>query len=317
MDNGQRTTDSKQLTTDNGQRTISKLSIIHYPLSIKHFASLVKISHTIFALPFAFVGYFLAVQASGSLEWTTLALVTLCMFFARNAAMSFNRYADRRFDAANPRTAQREIPQGIITEKHALIFCIANAALFVATAALLNPLCLALSPVALFVILGYSLTKRFTALCHFVLGLGLSLSPIGAYIAVTGEIAATPLLFSAVLLLWTAGFDILYALPDEKFDRDNRLHSIPAMLGRKNAIRLSALIHVACAVTVLYIGVYEIDSVFYRTGTLLFISCITYQHCIVNEHDISRVNLTFTLVNGAASIAYAACCIAALFLNSL
>jgi len=284
---------------------------------IKNFASLVKISHTIFALPFAFIGYFLAVQVQGCVEWSKLGLVVLCMFFARNAAMSFNRYADRRFDAANPRTAQREIPQGIITEKHALIFCIANATLFVVATAFLNPLCLALSPVALLVVLGYSLTKRFTALCHFILGLGLSLSPIGAYIAVTGELAVTPLLFSAVLLLWTAGFDILYALPDEKFDCDHRLYSIPSMLGRKNAIRLSTLIHIVCSITILYIGIYEIDSVFYRIGALLFIACITYQHSVVSVNDISKINLTFTTVNGVASIAYAAFCIIALFSNSL
>lgn len=281
---------------------------------IKKFASLVKFSHTIFALPFAFIGYFLGVEQTQHFDWLTPALVVLCMFFARNAAMSFNRWADRRFDAANPRTAQREIPQGIISEKHALIFCIANAALFVTATAFLNTLCLALSPVALVIILGYSLTKRFTALCHFILGLGLSLSPIGAYIAVTGQAAATPLLFSAVLLLWTAGFDILYALPDEKFDRDNRLYSIPSMIGRRNALKLSTAIHVACALITLYIGIYEINSIFYRVGTLLFICCITFQHNIVSESDISRINLTFTTVNGAASIAYAIFCVLALIL---
>lgn len=282
---------------------------------VKDFASLVKISHTIFALPFAFVGYFLALeQTGGGMAWGKLAAVLLCMFFARNAAMSFNRYADRKFDAANPRTAQREIPQGIIPEKHALLFCIANAALFVLTTAFINTLCLALSPVALAIILGYSLTKRFTALCHFILGLGLSLSPIGAYIAVTGELAATPLLFSLVLLLWTAGFDILYALPDEEFDRAHHLHSIPSMLGRKGALRLSTLIHTICAAIVIYIGIYEIQSVLYRIGTLLFICCLTYQHGIVSVNDISRVNLRFTTTNGAASIIYAIFCILALLL---
>ncbi|MDR2937554.1 MAG: putative 4-hydroxybenzoate polyprenyltransferase [Prevotellaceae bacterium] len=281
---------------------------------IKNFASLVKFSHTIFALPFAFIGYFLAVQAQGSFDWQKLALVVLCMFFARNAAMSFNRWADHRFDAANPRTAQREIPQGIISKKNALVFCIANAALFVAATAFLNTLCLALSPVALAVILGYSLTKRFTALCHFILGLGLALSPIGAYIAVAGEFAVLPLLFSAVLLLWTAGFDILYALPDEKFDRDNRLYSIPSIMGRKNALTLSIIIHSTCCAIALYIGAYEVSSIFYRIGTTLFIACVAYQHSIVDEHNISRINLTFTTVNGVASITYAAFCIAALFL---
>ncbi len=282
--------------------------------NIKNFASLVKLSHTIFALPFAFIGYFLAVQALGHFDWLKLALVVLCMFFARNAAMSFNRYADRRFDAANPRTAQREIPQGIIPEKYALVFCIANAALFIATTAFFNSLSLMLSPLALIIILGYSLTKRFTALCHFILGLGLSLSPIGAYIAVTGQVATIPLLFSAVLLLWTAGFDILYALPDEKFDRDHHLHSIPSMMGKRSALRLSTFAHVACGLIALYIGVYEINSIFYRIGTLLFICCIIFQHCIVSESDISKINISFTTVNGAASMAYAVFCILALVL---
>lgn len=277
-------------------------------LQIKNYASLVKFSHTIFALPFAFIGYFLAVQQS-YFSWATLIPVVLCMFFARNTAMSFNRWADRKFDAANPRTAKREIPQGIISDKNALIFCAVNAALFVGTTAFLNKLCLALSPVALVIIVGYSLTKRFTALCHFILGLGLSISPIGAYIAVTGKFAVLPLLFSAVLLLWTAGFDILYALPDEEFDREHHLHSIPSMMGRRSAIRLSTLIHVACAITTLYIGIYEVDSIFYRIGTMLFICCITYQHGIVSSNDISRVNITFTTINGIASMAYAIFCV--------
>ncbi|MDR3367146.1 MAG: putative 4-hydroxybenzoate polyprenyltransferase [Prevotellaceae bacterium] len=279
---------------------------------VKKFASLVKISHTIFAMPFAFVGYFLAVRQVQAFRWEVLLPVVLCMFFARNAAMSFNRYVDRRFDAANPRTALREIPRGVVLPSHALLFCIANALLFVATTFFINRLCFALSPVALALVLGYSYTKRFTALCHFVLGLGLSVAPVGAYIAVSGAFAAPALLLSALVLLWSGGFDIIYALPDEEFDRQQRLHSIPAALGRKAALWLSAAAHVICCAIVLWIGVYVINNVFYWIGACLFAGCLVYQHKIVSVGDISRVNMAFAVVNGAASIAFALFCIVGL-----
>ncbi|MDR1416716.1 MAG: putative 4-hydroxybenzoate polyprenyltransferase, partial [Prevotellaceae bacterium] len=193
-------------------------------VNVKNFASLVKISHTVFAMPFAFIGYFLAQRQAETFRWWELLLpVVLCMFFARNAAMSFNRYADRLLDAANPRTALREIPRGVVRPKHALLFCLVNALLFMATTFFINRLCFALSPVALALVLGYSYTKRFTAWCHFVLGLGLSIAPVGAYIAVSGTFAAPPLLLAALVLLWSSGFDIIYALPDEEFDRQQRL----------------------------------------------------------------------------------------------
>lgn len=276
---------------------------------VKTFASLVKISHTIFALPFALVGYFLAVRQAEAFRWETLALVVLCMFFARNAAMSFNRYVDRRFDAANPRTASREIPRGVVSPSHALLFCIANALLFVATTFFINRLCFALSPVALAVVLGYSYTKRFTALCHFALGLGLSIAPVGAYIAVSGAFAVPPILLSALVLLWSGGFDIIYALPDEEFDRQQRLHSIPAAVGRKVALWLSTAAHLLCCAIVLWIGIYAINNIFYWIGAFLFAGCLIYQHRILSVKDISRVNMAFAVVNGVASIAFALFCI--------
>lgn len=160
-------------------------------------------------------------------------LVILCMVFARSAAMAFNRYLDRQFDAKNPRTAIREIPAGVITPKNALMFTIISCVLFIICTWFINPICFYLSPVALFVILFYSYTKRFTALCHLVLGVGLSLAPIGAYLAVTGAFALLPVLFSFTVLFWVSGFDIIYALQDEEFDRSNELHSIPAAVGKK------------------------------------------------------------------------------------
>jgi 4-hydroxybenzoate polyprenyltransferase len=280
---------------------------------IRHFASLVKISHTVFALPFALVGFFMAMRDTsvGFDAWLLLEVV-LCMFFARNAAMSFNRYADRHFDAHNPRTAQREIPRGIIQPRYALAFCVANAALFVLTTIFINPLCLALSPVALAVVLGYSYTKRFTAWCHFVLGLGLGIAPTAAYMAVSGTLATAPILLSAVVLLWCGGFDVLYALPDENFDRSEHLHSAPAALGRRSALWLSAVVHVVCVVVAVVICVSAMDNILCKIGTAIFTLCIAYQHAILSVRDISRVNIAFATTNGFASILYATFCIAGL-----
>ena len=172
-----------------------------------------------------------------------MILVLLCMVFARSAAMAFNRWLDAEFDSVNPRTAVREIPAGIISKKNAMIFVIFNCVLFIITTYFINALCLVLSPVALFVILFYSYTKRFTPLCHLVLGLGLSLAPIGAYIAVTGKFAIVPVLFSLAVLFWVSGFDIIYALQDEEFDRINNLRSIPSLLGIKKALYISEYFH--------------------------------------------------------------------------
>lgn len=198
---------------------------------IRNFFTLVTFAHTIFALPFAIIGFFIATSLHNfPLHWSTFVFVILCMVFARNTAMGFNRWADRRIDAQNPRTADREIPSGKISASHGLIFTLINAALFIATTWFINSLCFWLSPVALLVIMGYSLTKRFTALCHFILGLGLSQAPIGAYMAVSGQFHWLPLIFSAVVLSWVSGFDIIYAMQDEEFDTEKQLFSIPVMM---------------------------------------------------------------------------------------
>ena len=194
---------------------------------MKNYLSLVKFSHTIFALPFALIGFFIAIGVHGyDFKWTTFIYVILCMVFARSAAMAFNRYVDRKIDKANERTANvREIPNGTIKPTSALVFVIINCVLFIATTYFINPLCFYLSPIALLVVLGYSYTKRFTALCHLVLGIGLGLAPIGAYLAVTGAFDWLPLYFSFAVLFWVSGFDIIYALQDESFDKQQQLHS--------------------------------------------------------------------------------------------
>jgi 4-hydroxybenzoate polyprenyltransferase len=218
----------------------------------RNYLSFVKFSHTIFALPFAVIGFFLGTQQPQfDFSWVLLLLVLLCMLFARSAAMGFNRWADREIDRKNPRTGQREIPRGAISPRAALIFVIACSIAFVACTWFINFLCFCLSPVALFVILGYSYTKRFTSLSHFVLGLGLSLAPIGAYLAVTGRFDILPLLYSGLVFFWVAGFDIIYSLQDKDFDKKEGLRSIPARLGVKKSLIVSALSHLLCVALLL------------------------------------------------------------------
>lgn len=284
--------------------------------SISNYLSLVKFSHTIFAMPFAMIGFFLAVVKEGQvLHWQLLLLVILCMVFARSAAMAFNRWLDMEFDQRNPRTAMREIPAGIIAPGHALAFVAANAFLFVLTTLFINRLCFFLSPVALLVILGYSYTKRLTPLCHLILGLGLSLAPIGAFLSVTGHFALLPVLFSLVVLTWVSGFDIIYALQDEEFDRSQQLHSIPAWLGRVKALRLSKWLHLLSGILVIYAGWIGSFGAWYWTGAALFFGLLIYQHRLVKPHDLSKVNLAFATTNGMASVLFAVMVITDLFLK--
>ena len=273
------------------------------------FLSLVKFSHTIFALPFALLGFTLGILDAGSWSWRQLLLVVLCMVFARSAAMAFNRWLDRDIDGKNPRTAVREIPAGTISSRAALAFVVINCLLFVGAAGLLNSLCLLLSPIALLVILGYSYTKRFTYLCHFVLGLGLALAPVGAYLAVTAQWAVLPVLYGLVVLLWVAGFDIIYALQDEHFDREEELYSIPVRLGTVNALRLGRILHLLCALTLgvavyLQLTGYGVFAALTLLAALVFGGCLIYQHSLVRPHDLSRVDLAFFTTNGLASLVF-------------
>lgn len=299
--------------------------------TIKNYLSLIKFSHTIFAMPFAMIGFALGwfhLPHSVIPGWhssilspvekneliTKFILVIFCMIFARSAAMAFNRYLDRQFDVKNPRTAIREIPKGIISANSALMFTIICCVLFVVCCYLLNTAVLILSPIALFVILFYSYTKRFTPLCHLVLGLGLALAPIGAYLAVTARFDVLPVLFSFTVLFWVSGFDIIYALQDEEFDRSNKLHSIPAALGKKKALRVSELLHVLSAGCVIAAGVYGDFHWLYWIGVAVFVGMLIYQHSIVKPDDLRRVNLAFMTANGIASVVFAVFVIADLFI---
>jgi 4-hydroxybenzoate polyprenyltransferase len=283
---------------------------------LSKYLSLVKFAHTIFALPFALIGFFLAVKYAGyEFNWMTFLFVILCMVFARNSAMGFNRFVDRHIDKINPRTKSRELPSGIINPQNALIFVIVNVILFIATTWFINLLVFCLSPVALLVILGYSLTKRFTFFCHFILGLGLSLAPIGAYLSVTGKFDIVPLFFSFIVLFWTAGFDIIYALQDDDFDKDNKLFSVPAWLGKGRALLLSSVVHLLAAILIIVVGVFAGFNFWFWIGAGIFISLLTYQHIIIKQDDLSKVNVAFFTTNGIASVVFACFTILSLFVG--
>ncbi|MFA6924884.1 MAG: UbiA-like polyprenyltransferase [Bacteroidales bacterium] len=274
---------------------------------ISDYLSLIKFAHTIFAFPFAMLGYFLGLRAQNwKFEPMVLLLIMLCMVFARSAAMSFNRIIDLKYDKENPRTQNRELPKEVIKIRSALFFSIATSLLFVATTFLINKICFYLSPVALIIILGYSYTKRFTSLCHIVLGLGLSFSPIGAYLAVTENFGVVPLLLSFAVLFWVSGFDVIYALQDKDFDLKNNLYSIPASLGIKKAIKFSAFLHLLSSTLLIIIGIYGDFGIFYWLGTSIFILCIVYQHRLIKSDDLSKVNVAFFTMNGIAGIVFAA-----------
>ena len=289
-------------------------------------------------MPFALIGFFLAYRRIensidkkwGQFELTNIELntiiksnyylikfilVILCMIFARSAAMAFNRWLDKNLDAKNPRTAIREIPSGVIKSGNALFFVIANCILFIVSTFFINKICFYLSPVALFVVLFYSYTKRFTALCHLVLGVGLSLAPIGAYLAVTGQFALLPILFSFSVLFWVSGFDIIYALQDEEFDKNNQLHSIPAALGKSKALVVSNLLHVLSAACVIGAGVYGHFGLWYWIGVAIFCGLLIYQHTLVKPNDLHKVNMAFFTTNGIASVVFAIFVILDLFLT--
>ncbi|OJU25161.1 MAG: 4-hydroxybenzoate octaprenyltransferase [Sphingobacteriales bacterium 41-5] len=285
----------------------------------KKYLSLIKFSHTIFAMPFAMIGFFLGVSQHSALSIRRYAilfiLVILCMIFARSAAMAFNRYLDRAFDAKNPRTAIREIPAGLLKANSVLLFTILNSLLFIACTFFINRICFYLSPVALAVILGYSFTKRFTPLCHLVLGLGLSLAPIGAYLAVTGRFDILPVLFSFAVIFWVSGFDIIYSLQDEEFDKGEGLYSMPSWLGKAKALRVSELMHFLSAACVIIAGFLGGFGWLYWVGVVVFCGMLIYQHSIVKPNDLRRVNLAFMTANGIASVVFAVFVIADLFVN--
>ncbi len=275
---------------------------------MKDYFRLIAFSHTIFALPFAMVGYIYGLYSGGiAFDIKLLTLVVLCMVFARSAAMGFNRFLDTDIDIKNHRTVTREIPSGKISKSKALSFVFFNSAAFIITTYFINNLCFFLSPVALFVILGYSYTKRFTVLCHLILGVGLALAPIGAFLAVNPSFNWVPIFFGLAVLFWVSGFDIIYALQDEDFDRNHLLHSIPVRFGRKRSLNISKIFHLICAGLLSY-ATYKTATQFSLNlpyvGLSVFLGMLVYQHTLVKENDLSRVDRAFFTTNGFASIIY-------------
>lgn len=274
--------------------------------TVSKYASLVRFSHTIFALPFALTGYVYALTSTGTpFEWLLLVKILLCMVFARNTAMGFNRWADRRIDAANPRTAKREIPSGKIKASSALWFTVVNGIAFLVVAAFINRPTLVLAPFALFILIGYSYTKRFTAWSHMILGTALGIAPTGAYVAVTGTIGIIPILLSGVVIAWTAAFDILYSMQDAEFDRQNGLRSVPARFSPRASVAISILLDLVAVYGIMVIGMWMRAGILYWTGTWLFIILIVIQHILYRPATIDRIGKSFGLVNGLASVIYA------------
>lgn len=267
------------------------------------FARMIKLSHSIFAMPFALAA---AVIASREVTVTAaqVGLIIVCMIAARSSAMGMNRLVDRQFDAKNPRTATRELVTGALSLPAAWGFTLGSAALFVVASALLGKLTLMLSPVALAVVWGYSLTKRFTALCHVVLGLALALAPTAVWIALTGTWGPVPAVLSLAVATWVAGFDIIYACQDADFDKANGLFSIPSRLGVRNALFVSALLHVVTVAALVALPSFAPLGVAYTIGVVVIAAVLGYEHWIVGAGDLSRVDKAFFDLNGYISLAF-------------
>lgn len=270
----------------------------------RNYLQLIRFSHTIFALPFALLGAVLAWAQPGTVfRWQDLLGILVCMVAARSAAMAFNRLVDRRIDALNPRTATRHLPAGLLSVRGVAAFTIASSAIFVAATAIFLPKTLPLIlslPVLLF-LLGYSLAKRFTSLCHYWLSAALMLSPVAAWIAVRNEFSLIPASLAAVIFFWVGGFDILYACQDADFDRSARLHSIPARFGIAKALRLALASHLITIVMLL--GVWQIAGLgwIFLAGVLAIALLLLYEHSLVSANDLTRVNIAFFQVNAVIS----------------
>ena len=275
-------------------------------------ASFVKLPHTVFALPFALVGVTFATRLA-PITAATVGWVVLAFTCARWVAMAVNRIVDREYDAKNPRTAMREIPRGAIGVREAWVTVVLAAGIFVFAAWMLNPLCFALSPVALAWVCFYSFTKRFTRYAHLVLGLGLAIAPVGGYLAVTGAWSSpwwVLIALTVAVMTWSGGFDILYALPDIEFDRSQGLHSIPAALGVPRAIVVSRVLHVvtvaALGLTVWAVGAGTLAWV----GVTIAAALLAYEHSLVTGDDLSRLDAAFFTMNGVISMAFFVCVLA-------
>jgi 4-hydroxybenzoate polyprenyltransferase len=267
---------------------------------IKIILDMIKFEHTIFALPFAFTGALLA--AGGLPSWRTIFWITVAMVGARSAAMGYNRWADRSFDAENPRTKIRALPMGLVTPSQVAVFTMVSSLVLIIAAYMLNPLSFALSPVALAVVFFYSYTKRFTFLSHAFLGLAICIAPIGAWIAVTGRLEAPALVLGAAVLFWLLGFDVLYALQDMDFDREAGLHSIPQRFGVRRSLWISRVSHALTMICLFWIFSLLPLGCYYIAGVVIALGLIVYEHSLVKENDLSKLNIAFFNMNGYISV---------------
>jgi 4-hydroxybenzoate polyprenyltransferase len=261
---------------------------------------MIKFEHTIFALPFAFMSAILA--ARGLPSWHDIFWITVAMVGARSAAMGFNRWADHTFDAANPRTKERALPLGLVTPRQVLVFTAVSSGMLMFAAFMLNLLTFYLSPVALAIVFFYSYTKRFTFLSHAFLGLALSLAPIGAWIAITGELDAPALVLGAAVLFWLVGFDILYSLQDIDFDKEAGLHSVPRRFGVRYSLWISRASHAVTITALFSLPFFLPLGFFYFVGIFAALGLILYEHSLVKEGDLSMLNVAFFNMNGYISV---------------
>ncbi|MGE4317792.1 MAG: UbiA-like polyprenyltransferase [Deferribacterales bacterium] len=267
---------------------------------LKTFLSMIKVEHTLFALPFAFTGMFLA--AGGLPDIKTIAWIALAVLGARSGAMGFNRIADAKIDARNPRTEKRDIPAGKISVAEASLYVTLSFALYFFSAYMLNPLCFYLSPVPFLVFILYSYTKRFTFLCHIVLGVALGIAPIGAWAAVTGTITLPVSIMGLAILFWVSGFDIVYACQDIEFDKNEGLFSIPRFLGLSGSLTLARVFHAVAFVLFIYTWYGMGAGYVYLAGILLSGGFMVYQHAIIKPSDLSRLGMAFFNLNAYISL---------------
>ena len=267
------------------------------------FGHMIKFSHSVFALPFALSGAVLAAERE-ALTGQKLLWIVLAMVGARSAAMGFNRLVDKQFDKANPRTKNRHLPSGRLKETEIILFIILFSILFIFSAFQLNALCFYLSPVALAVVLLYSYTKRFTSFSHYVLGVALGISPVGAWLAVSGYFAWPPIVLGFAVMFWVAGFDILYACQDYEFDSKSKLHSIPKRVGIKNALRLAKLSHLISFALMGWLGFLVPLYFVYTIGLIVIAGLLTYEHSLLKSGDLSRLDMAFFRMNGIISMVF-------------
>ena len=273
--------------------------------TIYKYGKLIKFSHSIFALPFALSSVVLCYSYyPEQFTWFKLFWIVVAMITARSAAMGFNRYVDRELDARNPRTMNREIPKGVISPLQTLAFIIISIIIFIISAAQLNDLALLLSPVALIVILGYSLTKRFTHFSHIFLGLGLGIAPLGAWIAITGQFDIIPAVLALGVTFWVAGFDVIYSCQDYEFDVNNGMHSIPVWSGIRGALIMSKLFHFLAAVAFLFLGYYAQLHWIYFIGISAIVLLMIYENRLINENDFTKIDMAFFNLNGLISVSF-------------